>query len=284
MYYEKLAANTVKCLLCPHECVISEGRTGICRVRRNLSGVLRAESFGKVSALALDPIEKKPLYHFYPGQKILSAGSYGCNLRCPFCQNYEIAQSDVDVMSARNLAPEELVQEAASLFDYGNIGLAFTYNEPFVWYEYVLETAKLARERGLKTVLVTNGMVNEEPLLELLPWIDAMNIDLKAFSENFYRNLIRGDLSAVKRTIELSCGKCHIEVTTLVIPGMNDDPREMEELSSWLASVDKDIILHLNRFFPRYRMTDTENTPRATLDKLEKIARHHLKHVHLGNI
>ena len=183
MYYEKLAANTVKCLLCPHECVISEGRTGICRVRRNLSGVLRAESFGKVSALALDPIEKKPLYHFYPGQKILSAGSYGCNLRCPFCQNYEIAQSDVDVMSARNLAPEELVQEAASLFDYGNIGLAFTYNEPFVWYEYVLETAKLARERGLKTVLVTNGMVNEEPLLELLPWIDAMNIDLKAFSE-----------------------------------------------------------------------------------------------------
>jgi pyruvate formate lyase activating enzyme len=249
-----------------------------------LGGVLRAESFGKVSALALDPIEKKPLFHFYPGQKILSAGSYGCNLRCPFCQNHEIAQSDVDLMSARDLSPQELVNEALSLRSHGNIGLAFTYNEPFIWYEYVLETARLAREHNLKTVLVTNGMINEQPLLELLPWIDAINIDLKAFSDNFYHSLIRGDLSAVRHTIELCYGQCHVEVTTLVIPEMNDEPEEMEELSSWLASVGPDIPLHLTRFFPRYRMADARPTPHTALTRLAEIAERHLKHVHLGNI
>jgi len=272
----------VKCGICPRGCELAEGQYGFCRGRRNEGGTVVCANYGRLTALALDPIEKKPLAMFYPGSKILSCGSYGCNLACPYCQNCEISMADAGNARTAYFPPEALVDKALELVPAGNIGIAYTYNEPLISFEYVLACSKLAHEHGLKNVLVTNGYVCEGPLSELLPFTDAMNIDLKGFSARFY-GMVGGRLEDVERTITLSAAKCHVEITTLVIPGENDSADEMAALSEWLAGVSPDIPLHLTRFFPRYRFSDREPTPVSELRGLADIARQKLRHVFIGN-
>jgi pyruvate formate lyase activating enzyme len=272
----------VQCDICPHLCIIEEGHVGFCRARGNRDGQIVDENYGVVTSLALDPIEKKPLNRFFPGSRILSVGSYGCNLRCPFCQNHAISMCDRNQAGDTVLTPEALIDQAIKLIPRHNIGIAFTYNEPLIGYEYVRDCATLAHEKGLKTVLVTNGYINEEPLTRLLPLIDAMNIDLKGFTEEYYRKL-GGRLEPVKRAIELSARSCHVEVTTLIVPDENDSQEEMRSLSSWLAGVDENIPLHISRFFPRYRMADSDATDVELVYTLAGIARERLKYVYEGN-
>lgn len=274
--------SRVLCGICPQDCDIEEGHIGFCRARRNAGGTVTADNYGLVTSMALDPIEKKPLYHFHPGSHILSVGSYGCNLRCPFCQNHEISMADKQRPGTEYVSPEQLAEYAVKLKPRGNIGIAFTYNEPLIGYEYVRDCATLAKDKGLKIVLVSNGYVHEEPLKNLLPLIDAMNIDLKAFTEEFYRKL-SGRLEPVKQAIAIASKQCHVEVTTLIVPGGNDTPGEMRELSGWLAGVDENIPLHISRFFPRYKMADLSATPVETIYSLADIAREKLRHVHEGN-
>lgn len=269
------------CGLCFHHCKLEDGQTGACRARANHGGQIVSLNYGRLTALALDPIEKKPLRRFHSGSVILSAGSFGCNLRCPFCQNAEIAAAGAEIPT-RDCTPEQLVQEALRLRSRGNIGLAYTYNEPLVGYEYVRDCAMLIHEAGLVNVLVTNGTIEEASWRALLPLIDAVNIDLKGFTEGWYRTL-GGDLATVKRSITLAAAHCHTEVTTLIVPGENDSEAEMRALSSWLASVDADIPLHISRFFPRHRMTDRPPTAVETIHNLVKTARKNLHHVYTGN-
>lgn len=274
-----------QCTLCPHRCSLEEGQCGFCRARGNVGGKIQSMNYGRLTAVALDPIEKKPLARFHPGSKILSVGSFGCNLRCPFCQNSTISMKSVKDLSggeALTVSPEALVEKALELVAYGNIGIAYTYNEPLIGYEYVFDCAKLAKERGLKNVVVTNGMIGEQPLKELLPYIDAMNIDLKGFTEHFYQS-IYGDLQTVKRTIEIADKSCHVEITTLIIPGENDGKEEIDALSSWQSSVNPEMPLHITRFFPRYHMTDRGPTPVETVYRLAAVARRHLRYVYEGN-
>lgn len=294
MYYEKLDNAMVRCRLCPHRCVLRPGHAGICGVRRNDSGALIAESYGQITSLALDPIEKKPLARFHPGSFILSAGSYSCNFRCRFCQNHTISLSSVmdnDQASFHGrrpdsvyVSPDVLVDKALELVPEGNIGIAYTYNEPLIGYEYVYDCSRLAHEKGLKNVVVTNGYISREPLQELLPFIDAFNIDLKSFRDAFYRKVCGGLSEPVKETIAAAAASCHVEVTTLIIPGLNDSDEEMEALAAWLASVSPDIPLHLSRFFPRYKMLDRPPTPPEKIYSLVDIAREHLKYVYTGNL
>lgn len=272
----------VECGLCPRRCKLEENQLGFCRARRCSGGQVRCDSYGRLTAVALDPIEKKPLKAFYPGAKILSVGSYGCNLRCPFCQNAEISMSDSGAVPWTVWEPETLVEAAAGLRPKGNIGIAYTYNEPLTAYEFVRDCAVLARERGLKNVLVTNGCFNERPVREILPLIDALNIDLKGFTERFYQ-MVQGDLETVKRTICFAAERSHVEVTTLVIPGENDSAEEMERLSGWLASVDPKIPLHITRFFPRWEMSGKQPTPLGTIRKLAEVAGKRLETVYAGN-
>jgi len=274
--------NKITCRICPHHCSLAEGEVGFCNARSNRDGRITAINYGYVTSIALDPIEKKPLMRFLPGSGILSVGSFGCNLRCPFCQNHEISMAKEGETTVRRIEPSELVNLAISLKYRGNIGIAFTYNEPLVGYEYVMDCSIAAKEKGLKNVVVTNGYICEQPLSELLPHIDAMNIDLKAFTEKYYRSL-RGDLHTVTRTIELAAKKCHVEVTTLIIPGENDKEEEIRALSKWIANVDADIPLHLTRFFPRYKMTNRSSTDVSSLRALARIARESLHYVYLGN-
>lgn len=270
------------CEVCHHRCSLEEEQTGFCRARVNKSGKIICENYGRLTALALDPIEKKPLQRFHPGSKILSVGSYGCNLRCPFCQNSDISMTDGEDIETMRVTPESLVQKALELFPHGNIGIAYTYNEPLVGYEFVRDCAKLAKENNLKNVAVTNGCVNEWVLRELLPYIDAMNIDLKGFTERFYE-MAGGDLKMVKRAIQLAAGQCHVEVTTLIVPGENDSEEEMNALSGWLSSIDPDIPLHVSRFFPCWKMIGRDATPVETVYRLADIARNNLQYVYTGN-
>lgn len=272
----------IACGICPHRCVLTEGQTGLCRVRSSRDGEIQCDNYGLITSIALDPIEKKPLSRFFPGSHILSVGSFGCNMHCPFCQNFEISMADMAASEYTFISPEKLVSRAVAMKPEGNIGIAFTYNEPFVGYEYVYDCSVLAHENDLKTVLVTNGYVNEEPLLRILPYIDALNIDLKTFSSDYYRSL-GGNLEDVQRTITLSSLKCHVEITTLVVPGQNDSDDEMRRLSSWLASVSPDIPLHISRFFPRYKMLDLQATDIRTVYHLADIARESLHFVYEGN-
>lgn len=270
-----------QCGLCFHRCSLDEGRTGLCRARANRGGRIVPLGYGRLTSLALDPIEKKPLRRFHPGSLILSAGSFGCNLRCPFCQNAEISMAGAE-FPTREYTPEALAQLALALKPRGNIGVAYTYNEPLVGYEYVRDCAALAREAGLLNVLVTNGTIEDAPWRQLLPLIDAVNIDLKGFSEDWYRSL-GGDLETVKRSIVTAAQFCHVEVTTLIVPGGNDGEGEMRTLSSWLASVSPDIPLHVSRFFPRHLMTDRPATPVETVCRLAEAARERLNFVYTGN-
>lgn len=279
LFWETAEDGRVKCFLCPHNCLISEGKSGFCRQRKNVKGKLYTLNYGRVSSYGVDPIEKKPLYHFYPGSLIFSLGTLGCNFRCRFCQNWQIAQ--VEDGPAVEITPERAVELARSF--KGNIGIAYTYSEPLIWYEYVLETARLAKEKGLKNVLVTNGFVNEKPLKDLLPYIDAMNIDVKGFTREFYKEYIKGDLIPVIETVERASKECHVEITTLLIPGLNDSEEDIRALSRWLGSLKRDIPLHLTRYFPNYKM-DLPPTPVETMKKAREIAAAELDYVYLGNI
>ncbi|NLK28688.1 MAG: AmmeMemoRadiSam system radical SAM enzyme [Clostridiales bacterium] len=272
----------IECNICPHHCKIEEGHLGLCNARSNHKGKIINENYGKVTAMALDPIEKKPLYHFYPGSRILSIGSYGCNLRCPFCQNCDISMVKGIELETSIISCEEIASKAIAYKHLGNIGIAYTYNEPLIGYEYVRDCAKLVKEKGMKNVVVTNGYICEEPLKELLPLIDAFNIDLKGFTEEYYRKL-RGDLATVMRSIVLASEKCHVEVTTLIVPGENDTEEEIDALSQWLASINPEIPLHITRFFPRFRMQDRDATAVEKVYQLAKVARRHLKYVYEGN-
>ncbi|MDI6740107.1 MAG: AmmeMemoRadiSam system radical SAM enzyme [Candidatus Edwardsbacteria bacterium] len=276
-YYQKLDAGEVRCLLCPHHCLIAPGKRGKCRIRVNKDGVLEANGYGKLVSVSVDPIEKKPLFHFHPGKRILSTGPNGCNLSCRFCQNWEISQTE---MPTTRVSPGELVGLAR---ENGSIGIAYTYTEPLVWFEYLLDACAAARAHGLVNVLVTNGTIEPEPLRELLPLVDAMNIDLKSMDREFYRKVCGGDRDTALRTIELAHDACRVELTNLVIPGLNDSERAMDELIGWVAGLDELLPLHLSRYFPRYKI-DAPPTPEPTLIKFREKARAKLKYVYLGNV
>lgn len=279
LYYEKLEAKSVHCHLCPYNCVIQDGRRGACGVRLNEGGTLYSEVYGKTTSVALDPIEKKPLYHFHPGEYILSLGTKGCNFHCDFCQNWHISQNLS--VPTEDITPEEVVREAQKVKSFG---VAYTYNEPFIWYEFVLETAKLARKAGLANVLVTNGYVNMPPLEEILPFIDAMNIDLKSFNDDFYRKICKGSLQPVLDVIKRSAQACHVELTNLLIPGLNDSEEEIKKMVDWIyENTGADTPLHFSRYFPCYKM-NISPTPVETLKMAERIAKKKLKRVYLGNI
>ena len=270
------------CKLCFHHCALDDGQTGLCRARACQDGKIISLNYGKLTSLALDPIEKKPLRRFHPGSLILSVGSFGCNLRCPFCQNHEISMAGDSGIPTVEVSPEQLAAQAAELVPHGNIGVAYTYNEPLIGYEYVRDCAALVHEQGMVNVLVTNGTVEEEPWRALLPLVDAANIDLKGFTPSWYRRL-GGDLETVKRSIVLAAERCHVEVTTLLILGENDSEEEIRELARWLASISPEIPLHLSRFFPQYQMVDRLPTPVEQVYRLSEAAQEYLSHVYTGN-
>ncbi len=275
-YYEKLDGRRVRCLLCPHRCLIAPGKRGNCRVRANVDGTLEASSYGRLVTVAIDPIEKKPLFHFHPGAQILSTGPNGCNLSCTFCQNWQISQTELPTQRA---SPAELVELAKR---ERSIGIAYTYTEPLVWFEYLLDACALARAAGLVNVLVSNGTINPEPLAELLPLVDAMNIDLKSMDQEFYRKVCGGDRNTVLHTIEQASQRSWVEVTNLVIPGLNDADSNIDELAGWLAGVDPLIPLHLSRYFPQYKL-DAPPTPEDTLIRMKQRAAEKLSYVYVGN-
>ena len=283
-----------KCGVCFRHCEIEEGNLGFCGARTCRDGKVVQANYGKITSLALDPIEKKPLNRFYPGSRILSAGSYGCNLRCPFCQNYEISWSEKAwefAETADEISPEDLVRTAVYYENKGNIGVAFTYNEPLIGYEYILDTAKRIKGTGMKTVLVTNGTASLSVLEELTPYIDAMNIDLKGFTDRYYREVLKGDRKMVMDFITRAVQVCHVELTTLVIPGENDSEGEMEELSAWISglkdeagtAIGEDVPLHISRFFPRFKMQDRDATDVGLIYRLAEAARKRLRYVYTGN-
>ena len=282
------------CNVCFRHCEIGEGRLGFCGARTCRDGAVVPDNYGLVTSLALDPIEKKPLRRFHPGARILSVGSYGCNLRCPFCQNYSISWSE-HALNCKDqteyLSPEDLVQAALNCRNRGNIGLAFTYNEPLIGYEYVRDAAKRAHEAGLVNVLVSNGTAELPVLEEILPHIDAMNIDLKGFTDRYYREVLKGNRQAVMDFIRRAVQGCHVELTTLIVPGENDTEDEIRALSRWIAGLKglpngrsgRDIPLHLSRFFPRFRMLDRNATDVSLVYRLADVAREQLKYVYTGN-
>ena len=279
------------CNVCFRHCKIEENSTGFCGARTCTNGQIVAANYGKLTSIALDPIEKKPLKMFYPGSKVLSIGSYGCNLRCPFCQNYTISWSQKAFEykdRADYYSPEEIVKAAQDFHPQGNIGIAFTYNEPLIGYEFIRDTAKLSKESGMQNVLVTNGTATLDTLNQILLYIDAMNIDLKAFTNSFYKNFIDGNFQMVKDFITTAVQSCHVELTTLIIPGENDSPQEMRELSTWVADLEKQynkkIPLHITRFFPTFKLTDREPTSVTTIMNLVEIAKENLEFVFPGNV
>jgi len=281
-YWDKLENNAVKCGLCPHYCLINDNCTGKCGARVNIGGTLIAESYGRVTSIALDPIEKKPLYMFYPGKKIVSVGSYGCNFHCQFCQNSNISlEYKKNSPGIEYMTPELICEVVKEAVKDENIGIAYTYNEPLIGYEFVKDCAKLIGKAGQMNALVTNGYINKEPLEELLPLINALNVDMKGNNTRTY-DKVGGTQEVVKRTIETAAKKCHVEVTTLVIPGENEDT--VEETAKWLFTVDPSIPYHLSRFFPRYKYSGRDPTPPETMYRLFDVAKKYLKNVFLGNM
>ena len=281
-------SDKLTCEICFHRCRLSEGQAGFCHARINKNGENVSLNYGKVTSLAFDPIEKKPLYHFYPGSGIISVGGFGCNLACPFCQNVEI--SIVDGRTApetHDYSPEELVEICKNYRPQGNIGIAFTYNEPLINYEYIIDTAKLMRKEDMKTVLVTNGSVNRAILDEVGPYIDAMNIDLKSYDRDYYSHVLHGNFAVTTDFIERAINYSHIELTMLIIPGENDGEDEMRSIASYISDLikrsGKDIPLHVSRFFPRSEYSDRKPTPVETVYRLADIARDYIPHVYEGN-
>lgn len=274
----------VTCLLCPKECIILDGKTGICGVRQNINGTLVSLVYERPVAIHVDPIEKKPLYHFHPGVKILSVGTYGCNLSCKFCQNYDISQVknlNINFDNIKRVTPAEIINMC---IQRGLKFVAFTYNEPTIYYEYMLETAMLCRENQIKTVVVSNGQINEEPLKQLIDYIDAFNIDLKSFNDNFYKKICSGNLETTKNTLKVIVeNKKHLEVTFLLIEGFNDDLNEFKELCKFLKRLDEKIVLHISRAFPRYKL-DFKPTPVELMEKFFSTASQYFGNVYLGNV
>ena len=284
LFYTKEPENKISCQLCPHHCLIEEGHTGICKVRKNISGKLFSLSYGNLAAIHTDPIEKKPLYHFHPGSRILSVGTAGCNLHCSFCQNWHLSQGQPEPPVERSLvSPESLVLKATEI--PGNIGIAYTYNEPVVNYEYMAGVSRLAKLKGLKNVVVSNGFIDQEPLEEILPHIDAFNIDLKSFNDDFYRRVTGGRLAPVLQSLKaiVHTGK-HLEITFLLIPELNDSQNDFREMISWIVSeLGSDIPLHISRYFPAWKL----NIPPTSVSMMEiftAIAREKLNWVYPGNV
>ena len=281
--------DKIRCLLCPHRCLIKEGQSSRCLSRKNIGGKLYSLNYGKVLGAALDPIEKKPLYRFYPSSYIFSVGTFGCNFDCLFCQNHSLVHSvPIEEKTEKKpnnyrdeVSPEELI---GAVLKTPSIGIAFTYNEPTVWYEYIKDVLPLAKEKDLKTVLVTNGFIEEEPLHKILPMVDAMNIDLKSFSPQFYTKVCKGKIEPVINTIKKAASEIHLEVTCLVIEGYNSGDDEMEALSQMLSKIRPDIPLHISAFYPAYKMRDKVPTRPETIRHLCKTAQRNLKYVYPGNI
>lgn len=283
-YYRKIDDGTVECRLCPHHCRISDGRAGLCKSRVNRGGTLFSEVYGHPCALAVDPVEKKPLYHFHPGSTCLSMACTGCNLRCLNCQNNDISQAKPGDVPSYQLSPSQLVEICKQ---EGCPGLAYTYTEPLTYIEYVIDTARIAHEQGLWNILVTAGFVEKEPLADLLPYIDAANIDLKSFSEDIYRRVSGGMLEVVLDTIlAMRNAGVWIELTNLLIPGVNDDMEMVRQMCRWIVDNGMaDVPLHFSRFFPRYKMKDVPPTPVRTLHAARDVALEEgIKTVHLGNV
>lgn len=277
-YYIKEKDKRVRCQLCPYNCLISEGHRGVCGIRSNSGGILIAETYNSVSAINLDPIEKKPLYHFYPGSAILSVGTIGCSFNCMFCQNWELVEGEVPT---HEITKERLYEQARQM---DSIGIAYTYNEPFIWYEFVYDTAKFFHEKGMVNVLVTNGFVNPEPLENIISYIDAMNIDLKAMDDDFYKRLCKGKLDPVKHTIEYALKQgVHVELTNLLVTGYNTSEDQIKRLVDYVASLGQDTILHFSRYFPNYKL-DAPPTPFEVLDFAYKYASKRLNYVYMGNV
>ncbi len=289
LFYNKISNNTVECVLCPHKCKIQNRKSGICGARKNLDGILYTLNYSVVEGLSLDPIEKKPLYHYYPGKVILSAGTLGCNLKCPFCQNSHLSRffDEYNDEIKPNLFPEELFlyflkNQKNYEFDIFP-GIAYTYSEPLVWYEFVFETAEIFKKNGYKNILITNGYIEKEPLMKLIPLIDAANVDLKAFTEDNYKKLT-GNLKPVMNFIEtLYKNNIHIEITTLIVTDFNDTLEEISSIAKWIGSIDKKIPFHLSRYFPSYRY-NKKATDIKILDEAEKISKEHLYYVYKGNV
>ncbi|MCP4552611.1 MAG: AmmeMemoRadiSam system radical SAM enzyme [Bacteroidetes bacterium] len=283
LFFEQFEKGKVKCTLCPHNCNISEGKAGICLVRKNINGDLLSENYERVSAVTPDPIEEKPLYHFYPGNNILSVGSVGCNLKCKFCQNYEISQASVlDYSFLKSYTSGEIVEMGLS--QPSNIGVAYTYNEPIIWYEYLYETTKMIHEAGLNNVMITNGSINPEPLEQIMEFIDAFSVDLKGFTEEFYSNLTSSRLEPVLSSIkQIKAAGKHLEITNLVITGLNDNEKIFTEMIDWIATeIGSDTVLHISRYFPMFKINSLP-TPQSKLETLYGIAKQKLDYVYLGN-
>ncbi len=279
-HWRKLDDGKVRCELCPHRCILKEGQVGVCRVRKNIDGKLYTLNYGSVSSMAVDPIEKKPLFHFKPTSQVLSLATVGCNMRCKHCQNWEISQVGVEFPYIREMTPEDVLKIAR---DYE--GVAWTYNEPTIWHEFTLDTSKLLKREGLYTVYVTNGFIEEEPFREIGQYLDAMNVDIKAFREEFYRKITGASLEPVLKTVERAHRMgIHVELTYLIIPGLNDDENEIMEFAQWVHGLSPDIPVHFSRFFPMYKMTDRPPTPVKTLHRAYEIAKEvGLEFVYLGN-
>ncbi len=273
--------SKLECLLCPHRCKLAQGHTGICGIRRNTGDIIELLTYGVISGYALDPVEKKPLYHFFPGYNILSVGSFGCNMKCDFCQNFHISQNFPERYNNRT-SPERILEDALSA--RRNIGIAFTYNEPAIWFEFMRDTALMAKREGLTTAMVSNGYINTEPLKEVLSFIDAFNIDLKAFNDNFYKKLTGAEIEPVLNSMkQIAAAGRHLEITTLIIPGQNDNENEMASQSEWIAGeLGRDVPLHLSRYFPTFKRDDPA-TSQETLARLYEIASENLDHVYIGN-
>lgn len=276
LFYEK-KESVIECKLCPHGCKIVKDQKGICKVRHHQEGVLYTHNYGMLSSINIDPIEKKPLYHFMPGTKTLSIGSYGCNFKCDFCQNFEISMM---IPTTSHYTSEDIVRMAEK---HHLPSISYTYNEPTVFYEFMLDTAILAKEHGLKNVIVTNGFINQDPLKHILPYIDAMNIDLKTYNKSLYKSICGGNFEDVVATIKTASENCHVEVTMLVVPNLNDSIEEMEALFKYLKLECPNIIIHLSRYFPRYKRTE-EPTSIELLKAIKKVANHYFEKVYLGNI
>ena len=281
--YKKEENNAVRCLACSHKCFIPEGKVGICGVRKNIKGKLYLLVYGEVVAANVDPIEKKPLYQFLPGTYVYSIGTVGCNFRCLWCQNYDISQAPRErKIFGKHITPKQIVDEALRT---GCKSIAYTYNEPTIFIEFVKDVAELARKKGLKNILVTNGYFSKETFDYISDLIDAMNIDIKSFSDKTYLKYTGGRLKPVLENIKRVHKKgIHLELTTLIIPGVNDSSQELEKIAKFIASVDKKIPWHISRFFPAYKMMDAKITPIKTLERAYKIGKKYLKYVYIGNV
>lgn len=285
MFYKKLGDDKLQCYLCRHECIISEGKTGICAVRENREGTLYSLVYGKVISINVDPVEKKPLYHFLPGTDTYSFACPGCNFRCEHCQNYEISQMprESQKIMGEEFSPREIVNDALAM---GCKSISYTYTEPTIFFEYAYEIAKLAKKEGLKNIFVTNGYINEEPLRTIAPYLDAANIDLKGFTEEFYRKICGARLEPVLESIKLhkELG-IWIEITTLIIPDLNDSEEELRQAARFIKSVGEEIPWHVTAFYPTYKLTRKPPTPIETLRKARKIGLEEgLKYVYEGNV